>query len=271
MTVYESIKVPTDGNMSGNSDQIECVRTNTSVAIPIEVFERRYLAPQLPKADWYKRLGNPTPLGLVGFLMGATPLACTLMGWGGSGGGGVATIGFTYFFGGLLQLIASVLEFILGNTFPFVVFGSFGAFWVGFGATQTPSFNAQGFFQSGQDGTDISEFYASYAFGLIFTAVLVAIYTICATRLNVVFVCLFFTLTLALICLAVSYWCIAHGNDVVGGRLSKTGGALTFVVCFLAWYYLIGLMLDAVNFPLRVPVGDLTGRLAREKSSGETV
>lgn len=34
--------------------------------------------------------------------------------------------GFTYFFGGLLQLIASVLEFILGNTFPFVVFGSFG-------------------------------------------------------------------------------------------------------------------------------------------------
>ncbi|KAH0532557.1 hypothetical protein TsFJ059_001232 [Trichoderma semiorbis] len=78
--------------MSGNSDQIECVRTNTSVAIPIEVFERRYLAPQLPKADWYKRLGNPTPLGLVGFLMGATPLACTLMGWGGSGGGGVATM-----------------------------------------------------------------------------------------------------------------------------------------------------------------------------------
>ncbi|KAM0518110.1 hypothetical protein ACHAPE_004517 [Trichoderma viride] len=221
--------------MTGNSDQIECVRTNTSVAIPIEVFERRYLAPQLPKADWYKRLGNPTPLGLVGFLMGATPLACTLMGWGGSGGGGVATIGFTYFFGGLLQLIASLLEFILGNTFPFVVFGSFGAFWVGFGAAQTPSFNAQGFFQSGQDGTDISEFYASYA----------------------------------LVCLAVSYWYIARENDVVGGRLSKTGGALTFVVCFLAWYYLIGLMLDAVNFPLRVPVGDLTGRLAREKTSSE--
>lgn len=52
-------------------------------------------------------------------------------------------------------------------------------------------------------------------------AFLVAIYTICATRLNVVFVCLFFTLTIALICLAVSYWYIARGNDVVGGRLSK--------------------------------------------------
>jgi hypothetical protein len=37
-----------------------------------------------------------------------------------------------------------------------------GAFWVGFGAAQTPSFDSKGFFQSGQDGTDISEFYASY-------------------------------------------------------------------------------------------------------------
>ncbi|KAL7958135.1 GPR1/FUN34/yaaH family domain-containing protein [Trichoderma compactum] len=228
--------------MAGNSDQIECVRTNTSVAISIEVFERRYLAPQLPKADWYKRLGNPTPLGPVGLPTGATPLACTLMGW--EGGGGVATIGFTYFFGGLLQLIASVLEFILRNTFPFVVFGSFGAFWVGFGATQTPSFDAQGVFQSGQDNTDISEFYASYAFGLIFTAVLVARYTICATRLNVVFVCLFFTLTLAF-------------------------DLLLWGVKYLLHPTVLGPMLDAVNFPLRVPVGDLTGRLAREKASSE--
>lgn len=37
-----------------------------------------------------------------------------------------------------------------------------GAFWVGFGAAQTPSLDSKGFFQSGQDGTDISEFYASY-------------------------------------------------------------------------------------------------------------
>lgn len=41
---------------------IEHVRTNASVAIPLEVFERRYLTPQIPKANWYKRLGNPTPL-----------------------------------------------------------------------------------------------------------------------------------------------------------------------------------------------------------------
>jgi succinate-acetate transporter protein len=34
--------------------------------------------------------------------------------------------GTFYFFGGLLMILASVLEFIVGNTFVFVVFGSFG-------------------------------------------------------------------------------------------------------------------------------------------------
>lgn len=50
------------------------------------------------------------------------------MGWQGAGGGGAATIGTYYFFGGMLQLIGSILEWFIGNTFPFVVFGSFGRY-----------------------------------------------------------------------------------------------------------------------------------------------
>ena len=34
-------------------------------------------------------------------------------------------------------------QWVIGNTFPFVVFGSFGAFWFTFGITLTPYFNAQ--------------------------------------------------------------------------------------------------------------------------------
>ena len=34
------------------------------------------------------------------------------------------------------------MEFILGNTFPAVFFGVFGAYFLSFGATLTPSFNA---------------------------------------------------------------------------------------------------------------------------------
>jgi uncharacterized protein len=48
------------------------------------------------------------------------------MGWRGAGGGGAATIGTYYFFGGMLQVIGSILEWIIGNTFIYIVFGSFG-------------------------------------------------------------------------------------------------------------------------------------------------
>jgi hypothetical protein len=37
-----------------------------------------------------------------------------------------ATIGTYYFFGGMLQVIGSILEWFIENIFPFVVFGSLG-------------------------------------------------------------------------------------------------------------------------------------------------
>jgi hypothetical protein len=52
--------------------------------------------------------------------------------------------GAFFFFGGLLMILASVMEFILGNTFSFVVFGAFGAFNLTFAATLQPFYNAYG-------------------------------------------------------------------------------------------------------------------------------
>jgi succinate-acetate transporter protein len=40
-------------------------------------------------------------------------------------------------------------QWIIGNTFPFVVFGSFGAFWLTFGFTMMPEYNATGAFADG--------------------------------------------------------------------------------------------------------------------------
>lgn len=54
------------------------------------------------------------------------PVSFQLMGLGGAGGGGAATVGLSFYFGGLLQLMACVMEWFLGNTFSFLVFGSFG-------------------------------------------------------------------------------------------------------------------------------------------------
>ena len=59
-----------------------------------------YLNPQNQvKGDLRATFGNPTPIGLLGYLLCLSPLSCELMGWRGSGGGGpgIAQVGGYYF------------------------------------------------------------------------------------------------------------------------------------------------------------------------------
>lgn len=73
--------------------ELERFRTSNTVTMTPELFEKLYLGPQNNvKGDLRKTFGNPTPLGLVGFLVALTPLACCLMGWRGSGGLGAANM-----------------------------------------------------------------------------------------------------------------------------------------------------------------------------------
>lgn len=50
----------------------------------------------------------------------------------------MAFSGMLYFFGGLLQIIGFIMEWIIGNTFPFVVFGTFGKQKLGAAVTSFP-------------------------------------------------------------------------------------------------------------------------------------
>jgi hypothetical protein len=74
-------------------EELERFRTSNTVTMTPELFEKLYLGPQNKvKGDLRSTFGNPTPLGLVGFLVALTPLACCLMGWRGSGGLGAANM-----------------------------------------------------------------------------------------------------------------------------------------------------------------------------------
>lgn len=74
--------------------------------------------------------------------------------------------GVFYFFGGMLQVMGAVMEWLLGNTFISVVFASYGAFWLTFGSTLTPSYNALGAYINGLSGAELkaaqSEYYATF-------------------------------------------------------------------------------------------------------------
>lgn len=73
-------------------------------------------------------LANPAPLGLVAF--GLTTVILSLINGGIlPGGGEPVVLPLAFAFGGLIQMIAGIMEFRTGNTFGTVAFLSYGAFW----------------------------------------------------------------------------------------------------------------------------------------------
>ncbi|CAG8895276.1 unnamed protein product [Penicillium egyptiacum] len=253
----------------------------TSVTLSSEQFERLYLTPMtVRQSPLAKKVGNPTPLALGGFVITTTPISCCLMAWRGASGNGVAFIGPIIFLGGLLLLITSILEFIIGNTFPCVVFGTIGGFWFAFAATMIPAFNAAAPYSSSTTDTAAglaSEgFMNTYgkrnqmpsnlrncslmtlAFLFITMAVLTLIFMICATRINVVYTLIFLSLLLVFLLLSSAYWQLGQGNAAIGDRCVKGAGASLFVASLLGFYLLIVQLFESIGFPCPLPVGDLT-------------
>ncbi|KAJ5134975.1 hypothetical protein N7526_006340 [Penicillium atrosanguineum] len=187
------------------------------------------------------------------------------------------------FFGGLLLLITSILEFVLGNTFPCVVFGTIGGFWFAFAATMIPSFNAAAPYSPSTTNTAAglasssfmntygifehlpSNFYATaltlemtiLAFLFLTMAILMLIFMICATRTNIVYTLIFLTLFLVFILLTSAYWKLSEGDSIAGNSCVKGAGASLFVASLLGFYLLTVQLFEAMAFPFHLPVGDL--------------
>lgn len=220
------------------------------------------------------------------------------MGWRGAGGGGASSTGWYYFAGGLLMVLGGIGEvcilpsllqddtdspqWILGNTFPFVVFCSFGAFWLGFAATLQPFYNAYGAYANpavqGSTGLESVGFNAGVgmssvtprfvymlltcvtAYFQIAMGILCFIFLVCSIRTNLFFFLIFFTLVPAFGLLAGSYFQVANGNANLGAKLAEAAGAFCFVTCLCGWYIFFAIMLASVDFPLDLPRKSLNGR-----------
>lgn len=161
------------------------------------------------------------------------------------------------------MILGSVGEWFIGNTFPFVVFGSFGAFWLTFGATLQPVYNAYGAYSTTTnpaEGLATVGFNASFAFFLLFMGLLCLIYFILSLRTNIAFAIIFVTLVPAFGCLAGAYW--QSANAFAAGAtaapplvntLLVAAGALTFVTDMAGWWIFFAIMLAALDFPFQLP------------------
>lgn len=161
------------------------------------------------------------------------------------------------------MILGSFLEFILGNTFPFVVFGSFGAFWLTFAATLTPQYNASIAYDPTHAATSASNpvFAATFAYFQLYMGFLCFIFLICSLRTNIVFFFIFLLLVPAFGCLAAAFWKIAEGTPEAlhtALKAQHAAGGMTFAVSMLGWYLVLVQLLASVDFPLNLPVGDLS-------------
>lgn len=75
-------------------------------------------------------LGNPAPLGLLAFGMTTAMLMFVDAGWVEKEFEEMVS-GYAVFFGGLMQILVAIFELFKGSSFSFTVFGTYGAFWLG--------------------------------------------------------------------------------------------------------------------------------------------
>lgn len=189
------------------------------------------------------------------------------MGWRGAGGNAAASTGPIIFMGGMLQIIGGVLEWLLGNTFICLVLSTYGAFWLAYGTSLQPFYNAAGFYSSNPGAADAASqlegmktpaYLASVAFWFLFMGFLTFLYMVLALKTNVTLVFTLLMLGCTFCIDAAAYWYNAEGQTAMGARLVLTGGATTFIFCVSVWYIFISQMAAAVDFPIQLPVGDLS-------------
>jgi succinate-acetate transporter protein len=132
----------------------------------------------------------------------------------------VIVVPVAFFFGGLTQIIVAVLEVIRGNLFGAVVFGTYGPFWVIYGAIQT-------FFAGSIPAADIG---AAIALLLAMFAVVTAFLLVAALRTDAVLVAIFVLILVGLVFLAV-------GAGSGSSRMTEIGGWFTLAFALLAWYH----------------------------------
>jgi len=179
------------------------------------------------------------------------------MGWRGSNQQklGAADIGAYLWFGGFSVIASAVMEFILGNTFSFVLFMGYGSWFLTYGATLQPFYNAAGYYAptafnspplanlteaTAQDWGELSpQFHASFGFIVVFMAVFSLIMLICSIRVNVVLVLLLLSIFLGFVLIAASTFAeseslalltesltmVSKGGDLAQAELLGLAGA----------------------------------------------
>lgn len=136
-------------------------------------------------------------------------------------GSSAVVLPVAFFFGGLIQIIVGILEIARGNVFGAVVFGTYGPFWVIYGALLTWKTYSAGLTSGG------------LALFLVMFAVITFYFFIASLRTDAVLVAVFALIFIGLVLLAI-------GAGTGTASWTKAGGWVTLAFAVLAWYHAAG-------------------------------
>jgi uncharacterized protein len=183
-------------------------------------------------------LANPAPLGLVGF--GLTTVMLSLVNAGVLPHGGeqvILPLAFAY--GGLIQMIAGILEFKCGNTFGTTAFLSYGAFWWWFALLVLGADHGV---------LDLKNMGGTLAVALLMWGVFTLYMWIGTFKLSKALWWIFLTLWITFFLLGFGALFGIHGVSLLGGWVGLICG-------LLAMYTSFGLVVNATHGKPVIPLG----------------
>ncbi len=187
-----------------------------------------------------EKVADPGPLGLAGFAMTTFALSSANAGlWKGAG---VATaLSLAFFYGGIAQILAGLMEFVRKNTFAAVAFTSYGAFWLAF-------YGLVNFQQALGTATSPSGSVGIFLLGwTIFTLYML----VASVKTNTVIMVTFVLLSITFIFLTWGNW----GSFGAHANIVKIGGWTGLATALAAWYGSAAAVINATHGKVVLPVG----------------
>lgn len=174
-----------------------------------------------PTASAPSPFADPGPLGLAAFALTTFMLSVINSGMI-DARDEPAVFGVALFYGGIVQVLAGMWEFVKGNTFGALAFSSYGAFWLSFWWLVT---HLDAFAQDAPVAKAVGLFLLSWT---IFTLYM----TVAASRTSVALFAVFIVLSLTFIALTLGKF--ATGDAAT--TWTHLGGWLGIITAALAWY-----------------------------------
>jgi len=143
-----------------------------------------------------------------------------------------------FFFGGLVQIIVAIMEFSRGNLFGGAVFGTYGPFWVIFGAFET-------LYAASVPAVQLND--AISLFLAVF-AVITLYLSVAGLQHDIVLSVILWLIFIGLVVLSVG----AGANNV---DITEAGGWIVLLFAVLAWYHAAGDIIESTFGRKVLPFG----------------